>query len=74
MRFIALFGLGLSHASKPQFHTFDPTPNLLSHSNIHSTVKAHSLSAMTRAGGGQLGQFAPGPQCEGAPNSAALFK
>ena len=61
MRFIALFGLGLSHPSKPQFHTFDPTPNLLSNSNTHSTVKAHSLSAVTRAVGGATGAVCPGP-------------
>ena len=27
-----------------------------------------------RGGGGQQGQFAPGPQCEGAPNDAELFQ
>ena len=61
MRFIALFSLDLSHASKPQFHTFDPTPNLLSYLNIHSTVNAYSLSAATREGGGATGAVCAGP-------------
>ena len=41
----------------------------------HSLVTSHALGASSAADKGeQQGQFAPGLQCKGAPNSAGLVK
>ena len=40
---------------------------------MHAWDEGHGNSAADRKGGGG-GQFAPGPQCKGAPNSARLVQ
>ena len=37
-------------------------------------VERKPIGSAADRGGGQLGQFAPGPQCEGAPNIVELFQ